>query len=87
MNRRKRVLVIGLDCAPPELVFEQWRDELPNFKRVMDHGAWGKLESCIPAITVPAWSSMMSSKDPGTLGFYGFRNRGDYSYEKNTLAN
>src|SRR5690242_9358037 len=87
MNRRKRVLVIGLDCAPPELVFEQWRDELPNFQRVMDHGAWGKLESCIPAITVPAWSSMMSSKDPGTLGFYGFRNRGDYSYEKQVLAN
>lgn len=87
MNRRKRVLVIGLDCAPPELVFEQWRDELPNFKRVMDHGAWGKLESCIPAITVPAWSSMMSSKDPGTLGFYGFRNRGDHSYEKHVLAN
>lgn len=29
----------------------------------------------------------MSSKDPGTLGFYGFRNRGDYSYEKQTLAN
>jgi len=87
MNRRKKVLVIGLDCAPPELVFEQWRDELPNFKRMMEHGAWGKLESCIPAITVPAWSSMMSSKDPGTLGFYGFRNRGDHSYEKNTLAN
>lgn len=87
MDRQKKVLVIGLDCAPPELVFEQWRDELPNFKRVMDHGEWGKLESCIPAITVPAWSSMMSSKDPGTLGFYGFRNRGDYSYEKNTLAN
>jgi predicted AlkP superfamily phosphohydrolase/phosphomutase len=87
MNRRKKVLVIGLDCAPPEIVFEEMREELPNFKRVMDEGVWGKLESCIPAITVPAWSSMMSSKDPGTLGFYGFRNRGDYSYEKNTLAN
>ncbi len=87
MSRRKKVLIIGLDCAPPELVFDQWRDELPNFKRVMDDGVWGKLESCIPAITVPAWSSMMSSKDPGTLGFYGFRNRGDHSYEKNTLAN
>ena len=36
MSRRKKVLVIGLDCAPPELVFDQWRDELPNFKRVMD---------------------------------------------------
>lgn len=87
MSQRKRVLVIGLDCAPPELVFDQWRDELPNFKRVMDDGVWGKLESCIPAITVPAWSSMMSSKDPGTLGFYGFRNRGDHTYEKNILAN
>src|SRR5712691_3514830 len=87
MSRRNKVLVIGLDCAPPELVFDQWRDELPNFKRVMDDGVWGQLESCIPAINVPAWSSMMSSKDPGTLGFYGFRNRGDYSYEKNTLAN
>lgn len=87
MSRKKKVLVIGLDCAAPELVFEQWREDLPNFKRVMDNGVWGKLESCIPAITVPAWSSMMSSKDPGTLGFYGFRNRGDYSYEKHLLAN
>ena len=30
---------------------------------------------------------MLSSKDPGTLGFYGFRNRSDYTYEKQTLAN
>ncbi len=87
MSVQKKVLVIGLDCAPPELVFEQWREELPNFQRVMEQGLWGKLESCIPAITVPAWSSMMSSKDPGTLGFYGFRNRADHSYNKQTLAN
>lgn len=87
MYRRKRVLVIGLDCAAPELVFEQWREELPGFRRVMDDGVWGRLESCIPAITVPAWSSMMSSKDPGALGIYGFRNRVDYSYEKQFLAN
>lgn len=87
MKRGKKVLVIGLDCAAPELVFEQWREELPNFKRLMDNGVWGRLESCIPAITVPAWSSMLSSKDPGSLGFYGFRNRSDYSYERNMLAN
>src|ERR1051326_3842748 len=87
MYRQKKVLVIGLDCAAPELVFEQWREELPAFRRVMNDGVWGKLESCIPAITVPAWSSMMSSRDPGALGVYGFRNRGDYSYEKQVLAN
>src|SRR5207249_4558509 len=30
--------------------------------------------------------SMMASKDPGTLGYYGFRNRADRSYEKMTTA-
>src|SRR4051812_38256016 len=30
--------------------------------------------------------SMMSSKDPGTLGYYGFRNRADHSYDRMTTA-
>ncbi len=29
----------------------------------------------------------MTSKDPGQLGVYGFRNRADYSYEKLSIAN
>ncbi len=82
----RKVLVIGLDCAEPSLVFDRWRDELPNFNRLMSGGVYGRLESCIPAITVPAWSVMMSSKDPGQLGIYGFRNRADYSYDKMTIA-
>ncbi len=83
---QKKVLVIGLDCATPQLVFEQWRDELPNFRRLMDGGLYGELESTIPAITVPAWTSMMTSKEPGQLGFYGFRNRADYSYDRMSIA-
>jgi ATP sulfurylase len=83
----RRMLVIGLDCAAPELVFEAWRDELPTINRLMSQGAYGKLESTIPAITVPAWSCMMSGRDPGQLGFYGFRNRADYSYERMSIAN
>jgi predicted AlkP superfamily phosphohydrolase/phosphomutase len=82
----RKVFVIGLDCAPPELVFQQWRNELPNLNRLMSSGVWCELRSSIPCITVPAWASMTSSKDPGTLGFYGFRNRADYSYEKMTIA-
>ncbi len=85
-RRARRVMVIGLDCAAPELVFDLWRDELPNFGRLMDGGVWGELESTIPAITVPAWSSMLSSRDPGVLGIYGFRNRADYSYYNMYIA-
>jgi predicted AlkP superfamily phosphohydrolase/phosphomutase len=81
------MLVVGLDCAAPELVFDAWRDDLPAIGRLMEEGAWGRLESTIPAITVPAWSCMMSGRDPGQLGFYGFRNRADYSYDRMTIAN
>jgi predicted AlkP superfamily phosphohydrolase/phosphomutase len=40
----------------------------------------------MPPITVPAWSCMAASKDPGTLGIYGFRNRADHSYDKLSIA-
>jgi predicted AlkP superfamily phosphohydrolase/phosphomutase len=86
-TKPSRLLVIGLDCAAPELVFDRWRRELPNLNRLMSRGAYGRLRSCIPCITVPAWSVMTSSKDPGVLGIYGFRNRADYSYDRMTIAN
>ena len=81
-----KVVVIGLDCAEPTLVFDRFADRLPNLSRLRREGAWGTLRSSDPPITVPAWMSMMSSKDPGTLGYYGFRNRADHSYEKMTTA-
>lgn len=82
-----KVAIIGLDCAVPALVFERWRDELPNLARLMDEGCYGRLLSTNPPITVPAWASMMSSRDPGQLGIYGFRNRKDYSYGAYAMAN
>jgi predicted AlkP superfamily phosphohydrolase/phosphomutase len=85
-NKEPKVFVIGLDCGDPVLVFDQWRDELPTLRQLMEAGAYGPLTSSIPCITVPAWSSMTSGKDPGVLGFYGFRNRADYSYENMSMA-
>jgi predicted AlkP superfamily phosphohydrolase/phosphomutase len=81
-----KLLIVGLDCAEPSLVFDRWRDRLPNLSRLMDGGSYGQLISSIPAMTVPAWACMMSGKDPGQLGFYDFRNRADYSYEYVSLA-
>jgi predicted AlkP superfamily phosphohydrolase/phosphomutase len=86
-RRKRRVMVIGLDCAEPELVFDRWLDRLPNIRSLIEQGAYGRLRSCDPPITVPAWAVMTSSKKPGTLGIYGFRNRADYSYEKHVIAN
>ncbi|HSJ16109.1 MAG TPA: alkaline phosphatase family protein [Longimicrobiales bacterium] len=80
-----KILVIGLDCAAPELLFGDER--LVNLRRLMELGAWGRLESIIPPITVPAWMCMATSRDPGSLGVYGFRNRADHSYDALEIVN
>src|SRR5437667_7336744 len=73
-----KICVLGLDCAAPEVIFSDER--LVNLRRLMDIGVYGRLESVIPPITVPAWMCLSTSQDPGSLGVYGFRNRADHSY-------
>src|SRR5262249_37863623 len=75
-----KILVIGLDGGAPELLFGDER--LSNFRRLMEIGCYGRLESVIPPITVPAWMCMATGQDPGSLGVYGFRNRLDHSYDR-----
>ncbi|UCD57454.1 MAG: alkaline phosphatase family protein [Candidatus Hydrogenedentota bacterium] len=82
-----RLVIFGLDCAEPDLVFNKWTDDLPNIKRLINDGLHGPLKSTLPPITVPAWTSMMTSYDPGMLGFYGFRNRRGYGYDDLYFAN
>jgi len=77
----KKLLVIGLDCMTPQLAFDEWVDDLPTLKGLMESGTYRPLYSTIPPITVPAWMAMMTSQDGGQLGMYGFRNRKDYSYD------
>lgn len=74
-----KILVLGLDCAAPEILLEDER--LTTIRRLMRSGTYGRLESVIPPITVPAWMCMATSQDPGSLGIYGFRNRTDYTYD------
>lgn len=81
MTNNKRLFVIGLDCAEPDLIFNKWKNKLPAFKHIMEKGIYAHLESTVPAITVPAWISMVTGKDPGELGIYGFRNRKAYDYK------
>jgi predicted AlkP superfamily phosphohydrolase/phosphomutase len=85
--RASRVAVIGLDCASPVLLFDRWLDELPTLRSLCRNGLYGGLTSIIPPITVPAWACMLSGKDPGELGIYGFRNRKDHAYDDLYVVN
>jgi len=68
-----KVLVIGFDGADWELIFN-WANEgkLPNFKKLIEQGVFGPLESTIPPITPPAWTSMTTGKNPRKHGIPGF---------------
>lgn len=75
-----KLVVIGLDCVTPQLLFDQFYNDLPNIRKLVEGGFSGNMVSTIPPITVPAWMAMMTSQDPGQLGCYGFRNRKTYGY-------
>jgi predicted AlkP superfamily phosphohydrolase/phosphomutase len=83
----KKVLVIGLDAAPPELVFDRFTNELPTIGKMIEDGISAKMKSCHPPITIPAWMVMATGKDPGELGIYGFRHRRDGTYNDYWIAN
>ncbi len=82
----KKVLIIGWDCATPQLLFDRFRDELPHVKQIMGEGVWGKLKSVTPPITIPAWRCMVTGKTPGELGLYGFRQRKNNSYRNFSIT-
>jgi predicted AlkP superfamily phosphohydrolase/phosphomutase len=71
----RRVIVVGLDCAPASLVFDRLAPRLPFLRSMARRGTSGVLRSCDPPITVPAWAVMTSGRDAGELGIYGFRDR------------
>jgi len=80
MNEKRKVIVIGLDCATPNTLFKEFINNCPHIKNLMEKGIYGKLKSCDPPVTVPAWMVMATSKNPGKLGIYGFRHRKNNSY-------
>ncbi|MHA1293569.1 MAG: alkaline phosphatase family protein [Promethearchaeota archaeon] len=82
----KKLVIIGLDCATPKTLFQDFLNDCPNIKKLVEHGVYGKLRSSDPPITIPAWMVMATGKKPGTLGIYGFRHRKDNSYNDFWIA-
>lgn len=81
---RRKVLVLGLDGATFKLLEPMAKEgRIPTLARLMDGGARGVLESTLPPVTIPAWISMMTGKNPGRLGLYDLLKRVEYGVEPN----
>ena len=68
-----RVVVVGLDGASLELL-GPWIDEghLPNLARLIERGVSGGLESVVPPLTPPAWTTAVTGVGPGRHGVLNF---------------
>lgn len=82
MTALRRVLVIGLDGASPDLV-RRWTEsgDLPALRRLIDRGVFGTLRSTVPPVSPVAWSTFMTGRNPAGHGVLGFRNLDARRYE------
>jgi predicted AlkP superfamily phosphohydrolase/phosphomutase len=73
MKKTPKLVIIGLDAAT-WTVIRPWMEEggMPNLARLMKAGVSGSLQSIMPPITPPAWTSFMTGKNPGKHGIYNF---------------
>ena len=76
----RRLLILGLDSVPPDLLFDRMRPVMPNMSRLLDRSVLAPLRTTDPPITVPAWAVMFTGMDPGALGLYGLVHRRPGSY-------
>ncbi len=74
--RLPRTLILGLDGATPELLFEGIeRGELPALASLLERSAHGPLRSTLPPMTLPAWSSFLTGRGVGVHGIFDFVRR------------
>lgn len=83
---KPKLFIVGVDGGTLDLI-EPWAREgrLPNFRRMMEEGVTGRLESTIHPLTPQAWASFLSGLNPGKHGIFDFGERVDGKYEL-TLA-
>ena len=79
-----RLLIIGLDGATFDVLNPMIdAGRMPHFKRFMENGVSGVLESTKPPITPAAWTTFMTGKGPGRHGIVDFEK---YDIESHTLT-
>jgi predicted AlkP superfamily phosphohydrolase/phosphomutase len=79
----RKIVVIGLDAACLDILMP-WISQahLPHLKKLLDNGLYSELRSTIPPWTAPAWTSLVTGKNPGKHGIFDFyRQKGKHGSE------
>ena len=68
-----KACIIGLDGATFD-VLDEWlaSGDMPHLAELIARGCRGELQSTVPSVTGPAWTSMTTGVNPGTHGIFDF---------------
>ena len=68
-----RTLLLGLDGATLDVLRPLWADgTMPFLSEFARRGTYGVLETIIPPLTPPAWTSLITGCPPGQHGIFDF---------------
>lgn len=68
-KKRTKILLIGLDGASWRIITPMMREgKLPNMKRLLEEGTWGKLATLEPTLSDPIWTTVATGKSPELHG-------------------
>src|SRR5918992_3666598 len=67
------VLLIGLDGATFDVLDPLMNEgAMPVLRELIDSGTRATLRSTVPALTPPAWTSLVTGRGPGSHGIFDF---------------
>ena len=75
-----KVFVMGIDGGSFDLI-RKWKNDLPNFSKLIDQGTSGYLHTIVPMLTPPAWTSFFTGKNPGKHNIFDFFKIKNYNKE------
>ncbi len=75
-NLATKAIILGMDGLDPKLV-RRFVDEgkMPTFKRLMEKGHFGELQTTMPPQSPVCWASFITGSNPGSHGIYDFIHR------------
>jgi len=72
-NNSGRKVLVGIDGVPYSLLQQLIKEGVtPNLANIAQQGNFNRADSTVPAVSSASWSSIITGKNPGSHGIYGF---------------
>lgn len=80
-SRVKRFVILGLDGMEPSLAEKYMAEgKMPNLSKLKEMGSYSKLGTTLPPLSPVAWSTFLTSCNPGKHNIFDFLTRDKRNY-------